>query len=337
MPSQMLDEILSIPAVVERQNTEVGRSYRKIGRRLRAADPRAAISNARGSSDHAATYLKYLLEITIGLPLASVGPSVASIYGGNLRLAGQLCVTISQSGASTDLIMLQQAAAQSGALTLALVNEVESPVARQAGLLAPLHAGPERAVAATKSFVASLVAAATIVAAWSDDDALLSAIEALPGSLQAAVELDWSPALAAVGAASSIFTVSRGPGLAIAAEAALKFKESCRLHAEPFSAAELRHGPIALPGPDFAALLFAPRDRGRDSIAEAEAALRATGAAVFRCDAADGDLPVVAAPHPLLDPICQIASFYRFVEQVACERGLDPDRPPNLSKVTVTQ
>jgi glucosamine--fructose-6-phosphate aminotransferase (isomerizing) len=337
MASQMLDEILSIPAKVERQNAEVGRIYREIGRRLRAADPHAAISNARGSSDHAATYLKYLLEITIGRPLASVGPSIASIYSGNFRLAGQLCVTISQSGASTDLVMLQQAAARGGALTLAFVNEIESPVARQAELLAPLQAGPERAVAATKTFVASLVAAATIVAAWGEDDVLLSAIEALPGPLQAAVELDWSPALAAVGSASSIFTVGRGPGLPIAAEAALKFKESCRLHAEPFSAAELRHGPIALPGPDFAALLFAPRDKGRASIADAEAALRATGATVFRCDSADGDLPVVAAPHPLLDPICQILSFYRFVEQVARERGLDPDRPPNLSKVTVTQ
>ncbi|CAH1649623.1 Glucosamine-6-phosphate deaminase (isomerizing), alternative [Hyphomicrobiales bacterium] len=337
MPSQMLAEILSIPDVVARQNAEMGSLYREIGHKLRGAGLRAAISNARGTSDHAATYLKYLMEIEIGLPLASVGPSVASVYGGTLRLDGQLCVTISQSGASTDLVMLQEAAAKADALTLALVNDVGSPIAQRAALLAPLHAGPEHAVAATKTFVASLVATATIIAAWSGNDALLAAIEALPDPLREAVSQDWSPALAAVGAASSIFTVSRGPGLAVAAEAALKFKESCRLHAEPFSAAELRHGPIALPGPDFAALLFAPRDKGRASIDEAEAALRRTGAAVFRCDVSDGDLPLVPAPHPLLDPICQIASFYRFVEQVAQKRGLDPDRPPHLSKVTVTQ
>lgn len=337
MPSQMLAEILSIPDIVARQNAEAGPIYREIGRTLRGAELRAAISNARGTSDHAATYLKYLMEIAIGLPLASVGPSVASIYGGALRLEGQLCVTISQSGASPDLVMLQDAAAKADALTLALVNTVDSPVARQAALLAPLQAGPEHAVAATKTFVASLVAAATIIASWSGNDVLLAAIEALPGPLRQAVSLDWSPALAAVGSASSIFTVSRGPGLAVAAEAALKFKESCRLHAEPFSAAELRHGPIALPGPNFAALLFATRDKGRASVEEAETALQRTGAAVFRCDVEGGDLPVVPAPHPLLDPICQIASFYRFVEQVALSRGLDPDRPPHLSKITLTQ
>lgn len=334
---RMRAEIQSIPDVVARQAAEVGPFYREIGRRLRGAGIGGAISNARGSSDHAATYLKYLMEIALGIPLASVGPSVASVYGGRLRLEGQLCVTISQSGASSDLVMAQDAAAEAGALTLALVNDTASPVARQAGLLAPLQAGPELAVAATKTFVASLVAAATIVAAWAEADDLLEAIAGLPEALQLAVSSDWSAAVGPFAEASSVFTVSRGPGLAAAAEAALKFKETCRLHAEPFSAAELRHGPIALPGPRFAALVFATRDRGRASIAEAEAALRATGATVFCCDFEGEGLPAVPAPHPMLDPVCQIASFYAFVEQVARARGLDPDSPPNLRKVTDTR
>jgi len=337
MTTQMRAEIVSIPDVIAQQLADMGAHYRDIGERLRGAGVRAAISNARGTSDHAATYLKYLMEITVGLPLASVGPSVASVYGSRLRLEGHLCVTISQSGASRDLVMLQDAAREAGALTLALVNDVASPVARGAAVLAPLYAGPEHSVAATKTFVASLVAAATIAASWSGAQDVLDALDALPDALAASVAADWSPAIEPISKSGSVYTVSRGPALAIAAEAALKFKETCRLHAEAFSAAELRHGPIALADSAFSALVFATRDDGRKSVLEAEAALQEAGATVFRCDHAGGSLPAVPAPHPLLDPICQIVSFYGFVESVARARGLDPDRPPHLTKVTLTQ
>ena len=186
--------------------------------------------------------------------------------------------------------------------------------------------------------MASLVAAATITAAWSGADDVLDAFEALPAALASAIETDWSAAVETVGTASSVFTVSRGPAVAVAAEAALKFKETCRLHAEPFSAAELLHGPIALAGPRFAALVFASRDQCRSSIAKARDALVATGATVYFCDFGNaGDLRLVPAPHPLLDPICAIAGFYCFVETVAQSLGLDPDKPPHLRKVTVTR
>ncbi len=337
MASLMHKEILSIPEVVAGQLARGGAAYRDIGRRLRAAGIRWAISNARGTSDHAATYLKYLVELELGVPVASVGPSIASIYGRRLQLAGQLCVTLSQSGASTDLVMLQKAAAEGGALTLALVNDQASPIAADAQLVAPLHAGPELAVAATKTFVACQVAAASIVAEWSGDAALAAAIDGLPERLAMALEQDWSPAIAAFIAAPSAFTVARGPGLAVAAEAALKLKETCRLHAEAVSAAELRHGPIALAREGFAALVFASRDDSRGSIGEAEAALRRAGASVLTCGGRDGTLPAVEARHPLLDPICQVVSFYLFVERLARERGNDPDTPFHLSKVTITQ
>lgn len=337
MPSQMQTEVHQIPAAVERQLHEIGPRYREIGQRLNRQDFTMAISNARGTSDHAATYLKYLLETRRGTPVASVGPSVASVYGSRLRLHGQLCVTISQSGASRDLIMLQEAAANAGAATLAIVNDVTSPVAHQASLLAPMHAGPELAVAATKTYVASLVAIASIVAALDEDAGLADAIERLPEALAGALARDWSVAVDALAKAESVFTISRGPALTIAAEAALKLKETCRLHAEAYSAAEVRHGPIALAAPRFCALVFATRDEGRASILEAASALRCGGATVVVCDSAVGaDLPSVAAPHLLLDPICQAVSFYQCVSALAQVRGLDADRPAHLSKVTVT-
>lgn len=335
--SQVEAEIGQIPGAVERQLREMGPGYREIGRLLGSKSFNIAISNARGTSDHAATYLKYLLEIQAGIPVASIGPSVVSVYGAKLRLKDQLCVTLSQSGASRDLVLLQQAAALSGATTLAIVNDVASPVARDAELLAPIHAGTEIAVAATKSYVCSLVAIASIVGAITDDTTLLTALDRLPATLQAGLGQDWSRAVEALALAPSTFTLARGPGMTAAAEAALKLKETCGMHAESYSAAEVRHGPIALAGPNFCALIFSSRDKGRDSIMDADRILRASGATVLRCgDDAGAELSFAAPLHPLLDPISQAVSFYTCIGKVAQLRGLDADQPNNLSKVTVT-
>lgn len=337
MSSQVEAEIRQIPDAVDRQLREVGPVYREIGQRLGRQNLNVAISNARGTSDHAATYLKYLFEIEAGIPVASIGPSVVSVYGAKLKLKDQLCVTLSQSGASRDLILLQQAASAAGATTLAIVNDVSSPVAEAAQLLAPIHAGPEIAVAATKTYVCSLVAIASIVAAMEDNAPLLAAIDRLPAVLGEALDQDWSRAVDALAQARSTFTLSRGPGMTVASEAALKLKETCGMHAEAYSAAEVRHGPIALARPKFCALVFSSRDNGRDSILDADKMLRASGATVLRCGA-DGaaELPFAAPAHPLLDPISQAVSFYTCIGKVALARGLDADRPNNLSKVTVT-
>lgn len=336
-PSQLQTEIHQIPAVVERQLREVGSAYREIGTRLDSLDFSTAISNVRGTSDHAATYLKYLLEIRRGIPLASMGPSVASVYGSKLRLGGQLCATISQSGASRDLWLLQDAAAAAGAATLAIVNDTASPIARGAALLAPMHAGSERAVAATKTYVTSLVAIAAIVAAMDGDLRLAEAFKRLPEVLANALDQDWSAAVDTFADAGSVFTISRGPGLSVAAEAALKLKETCGLHAEAFSAAEVRHGPIALARPRFCALIFSSRDEGRASILDADRMMRDSGATVLRCESgSSAELSFVAPAHPLLDPISQAVSFYTCVARTAEARGLDADRPGNPAKVTVT-
>lgn len=337
MPSQVEAEIRQIPAVVERQLREIGPTYRQIGQLLGRHNINVAISNARGTSDHAATYLKYLFEIEAGIPVASIGPSVVSIYGAKLRLKDQLCVTLSQSGASRDLILLQQAAAAAGATTLAIVNDVTSPVAQTAELLAPIHAGPEIAVAATKTYICSLIAIASIVAAMEQISPLLAAIERLPETLDQALNQDWSAAVEALTDVQSAFTLSRGPGMTVASEAALKLKETCGMHAESYSAAEVRHGPIALARPKFCALVFSTRDAGQDSIMDADKMLRSGGATVLRCgNGANSELRFAAPAHPLLDPISQAVSFYTCIGRIAQARGLDADQPNNLSKVTVT-
>lgn len=337
--TRMLREVMEIPEVAERQVRD-GAACRELGERLRREEPRFLVTCARGSSDQAVTYFKYLVEQRIGIPVASVGPSVASIFHSRLKFRDGVLLTVSQSGGSPDLATLQSQAKAGGAGTVALLNVTDSPVGRGADTVLPMLAGPEKAVAATKSFVASLVALATVAAHWSGDEALADALKALPADLARALECDWSEAAIPIAAAHSLYTIGRGAGLGIAGEAALKLKETCRLHAEAFSAAEVRHGPIALARDRFSALAFANGDESDASVAAAATALAGAGARVFvagKVEAAGTrPLPVAAAGHPALNPICAAASFYRFAQALAVSLGENPDAPALLNKVTRT-
>jgi glucosamine--fructose-6-phosphate aminotransferase (isomerizing) len=313
-------------------------AVRELGATLRELAPRAVVTCARGSSDHAATYAKYLLETRCGVLTSSAAPSVSSVYAAQPDLRGALCLAISQSGRSPDLLSAVEAARAAGAVIVALVNAGDSQLAARADHVVPLRAGPELSVAATKSHVASLAAILHLVAEWQEDSELQAALAALPDGLERSWNLDWSAAIEPLRDARSLFVIGRGLGLCVAQEAALKFKETCRLHAEGLSAAELRHGPMAMVQTGFPMLLFAQNDESRDSSTALAAELAGSGAAliVAGCEAPGAlILPTVAA-HPILQPILMILSFYRLVEALARARGMDPDRPPHLSKVTET-
>ncbi len=304
--------------------------------RLRAAPPAVVVTCARGSSDHAATYGKYLIETLIGVPVASAAPSVASLYDSPVQAAGALCIAISQSGRSPDLLATVAAYRDAGAHVVALVNDATSPLAEAADTLLPLYAGPELAVAATKSCIAALVGLAAIAAAWSGDAALTAALDRLPDDLETALSVDWSPGVAPLASATQMFVLGRGYGFGVAQEAALKLKETSAIQAEAFSAAEVRHGPMRIVEPGFPVLAFATSDAaGADVVAVADS-FAARGAATLVAHAGGtGPLPA-AAGHPALEPIAMLASFYRLAEALSLARGLDPDSPPHLAKVTQT-
>lgn len=337
--TMMAREIAEIPAVAARQLGEGLSAYAAIGEVLRARAPLFAVTSARGTSDHAATYLKYLAETRLGLPVASIGPSVASIYDAPLRLEKAALFAVSQSGASPDLLALIEAGRKGGAVTIALLNAEGSPAASVAEHVAPLLAGPEKAVAASKSYIASLVAMAAIVAAWSEDGALLQALRLLPDALADALRCDWAAADATFLEAESAYCLGRGPGLSIAAEAALKFKETCALHAEAFSSAEAMHGPLVLAGEALKVLAFVPQDAARASVIETSQKMEKAGADVWLVDEAGSgarSLPAAAAPHPALAAPVQAVAFYVFAERLSRLRGHDPDQPAHLKKVTET-
>jgi glucosamine--fructose-6-phosphate aminotransferase (isomerizing) len=323
-----------------------------LGERLRRRPPPFVATCARGSSDHAATYAKYLFETQLGLVTASISPSVGSIYAARQRLRDALYIVISQSGKSPDLLHNAEAARESGACVVALVNHEDSPLAQLAEVVLPLHAGAERSVAATKSFIASLSAVLQLVACWTEDPALAAAQDALPDALRAAWALDWSPLVDGLGDArnpvNNMFVLGRGLGLATAQEAALKFKETCALHAEAYSAAEVKHGPMALVGPGFPVLAFVQPDETAAGTQALAREFRARGAQVWLADerglsrtrsgddGEPGHLPLAPAPHPACAPLLAIQSFYRAAEALSRRRGFDPDAPAYLNKVTET-
>jgi glucosamine--fructose-6-phosphate aminotransferase (isomerizing) len=309
-----------------------------VGARLRRHSPRAVVTCARGSSDHAATYAKYLIEARTGVLTSSAAPSVSSIYEAHGDMRGVLFIAISQSGKSPDLLAATEAAKAGGAMTLALCNSSASPLMQLVDVPVPIHAGPETSVAATKSYIASLSALAQLVAHWGDDRELLHALRDTPDLLTGAWQCDWTAMVDTLRDAVNLFVVGRGFGLGVAQEAALKLKETCGLHAEAFSAAEVKHGPMALVRDDFPVLIFTQHDDTRAGIEELAADFASRGARVLitGSNAAGAvSLPTVQA-HPVIEPLLRIQSFYRAAEHLARARGLDPDHPPHLRKVTET-
>lgn len=337
--THMRREIEEIPAAVERLLTGSSKELSAAGAKLREIDPRVVITVARGSSDHAASFLKYAIELTTGVPVASVGPSISSIYGARLKLDGAACLSISQSGRSPDIVSMSSLAKQSGALTIAITNTPGSPLALESDHAIDIEAGPEKSVAATKTFVNSAVAGLAILAEWAEDAELKAALATLPEELDKAVGCDWSALADALGGKESLFILGRGPTFAMANEAALKFKETSAVHAEAYSAAEVMHGPLALVGPGFPVLSLAARDKSEESSANVADNLAAKGASIFTTSdrvMAASRLTFATTSHPLTDPLSLIVSFYAFIETFARRRGLNPDEPRNLRKVTET-
>ncbi len=337
--SNMSAEIAQIPAACARLLEEGSPAIRAAARDIASRDPAFFLTVARGSSDHACTYFKYVTELLIGLPVASVGPSVASIYGAKLKVTKGAVIAVSQSGQSPDIVSLTQAAREGGAYTVAVTNAPASRLAAAAHTTLDICAGPEVSVAATKTFVTSALTTLILIADLAQDAALMASLESLPDHLDQATRADWSPMAEAIADTTSLFTLGRGPSWAMANEAALKFKETCQIHAESYSSAEVLHGPVSVVGRGFPVLALAAGDQAEASVVEIADALAEKGAAVFVTspDARKAHvLPAVRTGHPLTDPLSLIVSFYAMVERVARAKGIDPDAPRHLRKVTET-
>lgn len=336
----MLVEAREAPAAVSRQLASDDAAYSDFGAALRSSPPASMLTLARGSSDHAAHFMAYLIMARLGRLVTSLPMSLVTLYHSTIEPQGLTAFAFSQSGQSPDLVEPARHFGEGGAVTAAFVNDVASPLAGAVQHVFPLHAGAETTVAATKSFIAQLVGGARLVAAWQADAQLRRALSDLPAALTLAAHTDWSAAVEALLDADRLFVIGRGTGLAVALEAALKFKETCGIQAEAFSGAEVQHGPMALIGTGYPLLIFAPRGPAQAGLLAVAQAMRERGARVLLaapCGTPDCELPLVETGAVDLDPLSAIQSFYPMVEALARARGLDPDQPQHLTKVTRTR
>lgn len=345
MTSIMHKEAASAAAIVAKQFIENQSAIQKLVVHLKKFPPTFAFTIARGSSDHAAFFGQYLLAMQSGLVTASLPPSITSIYHRPLSVKGALAIAISQSGASPDICAGLQAAKDGGAITVAFVNTVDSTLANIADFIIPLHAGKEHAVAATKTYIASISALIQLVACLSDDKTLLRCLPQLPDALEAAADCNWQTAVDELKEAVNLITISRGLGFPIAQEAALKFKETANIHAEAFSGAEFQHGPMALARQHFPLLFLAQQDAAFPSLLALSERMTTLGANTFFAVNPDHKLTAKEAKHalalppslhPVCDPLVMIQTFYPMVASLALARGYNPDVPHNLRKITET-
>jgi glucosamine--fructose-6-phosphate aminotransferase (isomerizing) len=333
--SAMAREICESPDVVARivRNRS---AVADVAKRLDMGSVPLAVLCGRGSSGHVGVFLRYLIETRLHLPVSASAPSVITAFRKPLTLRNALFIVISQSGQSPDLVAATRSARESGAHTVAIVNTVLSPVADVAEFVIPIEAGPELSVAASKTVIGSMAAGAALIAELTGDAALGSALDRLPERLSRALALDWSVIAKDLAGATAVFVASRGLGLGSAREIALKLAEILRLPALGFSAAELQHGPRAALSSKTPLLMMRLRDETAVTIDRLTSELHKSRIAVHLCGGPRGTLPWLADDDPASDAIAMLIPAYRMIEQTARAWGFDPDRPPQLSKITET-
>lgn len=329
--THMEAETREAPDVAARLIERASKPLAELGARLRASPPRFAITAGRGSSGAASLFAKYLFEQHLGIVTASATPSLSSIYGGTLDLRESLVVAISQSGQSPDLVGYCRAAGGQGALRVGMINVAGSNLEGAVDLALPLEAGPETSVAATKSCLAAMLLCFGLVAHWRNDREMIAAFEGSPDVLGRALALEWPGASDFMTGDAPLYTIGRGPGLAIAKEAALKLKETAGVFAQAYSSAEVLHGPFALAGPNLRVLIFAQRDAAREGLDKIAEAFEEAGSRAM----------LVAWPpnetQPAMELIGLLTRFYLLANATTLQRGRSPDQPPRLRKVTETR
>lgn len=342
----LLAEIREQPQTLSKLLDKEASAVARVAAAIQAREIDYVYLAARGTSEHAGIYGQYVFGAFNGLPVALAAPSLFSVYQRPPRLRRALVMGVSQSGQSPDIVAVLEEAGRQGALTLAITNDAGSPLAASAALTLELQAGVEQAVAATKTYSAQLLLFAMLSAALSGDSEQAAALHQVPAAVDAALELNEAAAAAAneLRAIRHCVVLGRGYHFASALEWSLKLKELAYVVAERYSTAEFQHGPIALVEPGFPVLVVAPRDEDSPALRELLARLRERGAPVLVLSndaatlaSASSGLALPSGLPPWLMPIVSAAPAQLFCYYLALARGLNPDEPRGLHKVTLTQ
>lgn len=354
MPAEIMHaEILQQPRVCADLLEREAPGLLKVVKALKARPPKGILMAARGSSDHAAIYGRYLLEHLVGVPVALAAPSLVTIYKAKPRLKDWLVIGVSQSGQGPDINAVIHQAARGGAFTLGVTNDPQSGLAKASRHVLRLGADKEEAVAATKTFTGELAGLALLGVLWSGDRKLRAALEALPAQMQAVLKESEAPVArlaASLKTLSACVVVGRGYQMGVAHEMGLKMKECAGVPALSYSVADFAHGPVSLAQKGFPVFyVSAPGALEAEALHYTQDFLR-RGARVYRVGLKDKllsrlkrhprlDLSLLAsvqAPEPLT-PLLSILPGQWFAYYNALAKGLDPANPKGLKKVTKTK
>jgi len=346
MTTYLQREIREQPEALGRFLQEEAAHVQAIAQALAQMPITHVVIAARGTSDNAATYGRYLLESFVGWPVSLAAPSLYTLYKRPPRLKDALVIGISQSGQAADVLEVLTEGRRQGAVTLAVTNTAGSPLAQAADHSILLHAGPEQSVAATKTYTAELYALAWLVASLSGVAAHFAALQALPDQVQQVLSLEETVRTRAerYRYAERLIVVGRGYNYATAFEIALKLKELTYMVVEPYSSADFRHGPIALVEPGFPVLLVAPTGVPLDDLRDLAGELRERQAELLVISDCQDLLAMAQLPLPLpaqvpewVSPIVCTVPGQLLTAYIVLARGWSPDHPRALHKVTVTR
>lgn len=338
MSTYMAKEIKEIPDVIAKQGESNAPMLIKLAEFLRKETIHGVTLLGRGSSKNACYYAKYIFETSLNIPVSMASPSIASIYDKTLNFENHLLFVCSQSGASPDLIKYTENAKAGGATVIGLVNDENSPLAKLSDFLFGLKAGKEHSVAATKSYVATLYAFASIYAMFCGKNDLADELYHLPEVMDQLVNSRWENFTEAMLTTDNLFCLGRSYNFSTAREISLKFNETCQIFAKDYSSSEFFHGPLALIERGIPILHFIMNDESYKVSIETNQKLIDLGANVYTVDskAFDDKTLIVPSSSPIIQPLIQTTAMYSIIEQIAMKKGLNPDEPPFLSKVTKT-
>ena len=342
----MLQEIREQPEWIGRALDSERGGASALAAAIRENDVRFVVIAARGTSDNAAVYTKYLFEILAGIPVSLAAPSIYTLYDARLRLDNTLVLGISQSGQGTDVVQVLSSARAAGALTACITNSADSPITHVSDHVLLCHAGPERSVAATKTYTTALAVAALLVGVLTDRRDLLDELYGIPQVIERTITMDAEilPAVSRYRYIEECAVLSRGVNQATALEAALKLTETSYIVAKPYSGADFLHGPVAMVEAGFPCFLYASSGRAYPSMLElalkvterqAETVIIARDADVLNLATVPLRIPVDV--DELLSPLVYIVPGQLFAHHLALTRGENPDAPRGLSKVTLTR
>lgn len=343
---QMWSEIMEHPQVLERCLNKNLNIIREIVRVIRSRNIDSICIAARGTSDHAATYGKYVIELTTGIPVALAASSIFTVYNRSLSFKNSLVIGISQSGKAADVIEVIKGANKQGAVTVGITNFPDSPLAQESSYHLCCEAGLEKSVAATKTFAAQMYLLALLAAEWSGDSSMLGELSVLPDKIPQVYSISdiIKEKVCRYRFMNECFVLSRGVNYPIALEAALKIQETTYARAKAFATSDFQHGPIAMVERDIPVIIFAPEGPSLRDTAEMANKLKQNEIELIVVsnnreilEIGECSFIIPQMDNDIISPFFNVTVAQMFACQLALVKGLNPDNPRGLTKVTITR